>query len=487
MKKLLQIPVKSFCLVFLLASICLAESPDLKRALKHLEESVPQAMSQTGTPGLAVAVVQGDTVVYQKGFGVRRLGEASPVTPETVFQIGSISKSFTAALVGMLVDQRKIEWKDRVVDHLPGFRLADPWVTREFRVFDLMSQHSGLPYTAGDLQLFFQVDRNHVVEVLRHFQPASSFRTEFAYQNGLFLAAAQLLEEKTGQRWERLLQERLFEPLGMNRTTSSFADYMAESNRAGLHQSSDGRVNALAWEWPYLGYVDLLGPAGGINSNALDMARYLTFRMNESSDLLSKESAHFLRRPQTVVRPGLYYCQAWMYMERPEGPFIWHNGETSGAKNMLCFVPDKKIGIVVLSNLRANPLPEWVALSFLDSYFGQPVKAFENHKPQEETPQPPARPAPHRALEDYQAVFQNPVYGSLEVASRKGRVEVRFDGKGPSYPLKHWDGDRFWLQLPVVDAPADGFVDFSFSPEGKVESVLLEAFDDGSVGTFRRL
>lgn len=463
-----------------------AAAQDLDGALRFLEQNVPAAMSQTQTPGLAVAVVKEGRVVYRQGFGHRRLGEPDPVTPSTVFQIGSISKSLTAMAVAMLVDQGLAKWDDRVVDHLPQFAMHDPWVTREFRIFDLMAQHTGLPHTSGDMQILSGVDRDHIVRSLRHIEPESSFRSHFAYQNAPFLAAAQLIEAKTGKRWEDVLAERIFQPLGMATASTDWAGYLAASERAGFHQLQEDRVSALPWDWPYFDYVYLLGPAGGVNATADDMARLLGFWLEEASPLVSAEQKAFLQRPQTVVNTGAYYCQALIRMERPGGACVWHNGETSGAKNMMAFLPDEKLGIVVLTNLRGNGLPEWLAFSFFDVYKERAPRPFDPHPELTRRPERPASPAAPRPLERYRGRFTNPVYGDLVVDAAE-HLTLRFASETTQRALDPWDGDTFWLELPVIDQPTSGPVHFTFDDAGAVTSVRLESFDAGKIGTFRKV
>ncbi|TLM98448.1 beta-lactamase family protein, partial [bacterium] len=173
-------------------------------------------------PGIAVAIVKGDRLIYAKGFGVKKLGCSDPVDENTVFQVGSVTKSFTSALVSMLVEDDQITWKSKVKDHLPNFRLHDPLATREFTVEDLMSQRSGLPPHAGCLLPHLGFNRAHIMNTLRYIKPASSFRSEYAYQNNLFLAAAALIEKKTGMSWEKNLLTRILKPLGMVNSTATF-------------------------------------------------------------------------------------------------------------------------------------------------------------------------------------------------------------------------------------------------------------------------
>ncbi len=178
---------------------------ELERILREFETQVEKARIDFGIPGMAVAVIQGDGVIYAKGFGVKEVGKTDPVDPHTVFQVGSTSKAFTAALVASLVDEGKVGWKDRVVTHLPDFAMADPWVTGEFQVRDLMAQHSGMKPYAGDILAILGYSREDIVRSTAHLAPVYSFRSEFSYVNNLWVTAAAVVEAKTGKSWEKNL------------------------------------------------------------------------------------------------------------------------------------------------------------------------------------------------------------------------------------------------------------------------------------------
>ncbi|MEI6156977.1 MAG: serine hydrolase domain-containing protein, partial [Atribacterota bacterium] len=233
------------CVVSFMATasetIQIPDQESLKKILTDFEEYAEQARKDWGIPGMAIAIVQGDQLIYAQGFGVKKLGGSDPVDENTIFQIGSTSKAFTVSLVSMMVDEGKLNWKDKVVDHLPDFRMYDPWVTREFTIEDAMAQHSGMPGYAGDFQAFIGFDRNHIIHSLRYIQPISSFRSGFAYMNNLFLVAAALVEKCTEQSWEENLKKRILDPLGMTSTTFTRDGFVNSSNVAFLHQKLNGQ------------------------------------------------------------------------------------------------------------------------------------------------------------------------------------------------------------------------------------------------------
>ncbi len=302
----------------------------LQEILARFDAYAEGARQRWGVPGMSVAVIQSADVVFSKGYGVRVAGEAAPVEPSTVFQIGSISKSFTATLMGMLVDEGKVGFADRVVDRYPDFRTYDPWVTREFMVCDLMAQHSGLAPYAGDNAVTIGFMRQDFVDRTRHLKPVSSFRSEFAYVNTLWLTAAALQERITGRRWEDLVAERVFAPLGVTSTSTAVEGLLAGPNAALPHVLVDGKPTPTRADFWDINAVYIFAPAGGINSTALDMARYVIAHLQggkfRGRTLLAPETARWLHDPKTVItvkgpanvqhgaiaQGPAFYCQGWL-------------------------------------------------------------------------------------------------------------------------------------------------------------------------------
>ncbi|MBU1037966.1 MAG: beta-lactamase family protein, partial [Candidatus Omnitrophica bacterium] len=247
-----------------------AEGPDtgrLSAIIEKLESYINKGMADWKVPGLVLAIVHGDDVIYEKAFGVKTLGAGDPVSVDTVFQIGSTSKAFTAALVAMLADERKVRWDDPVVNHLSSFMMNDPWVTRQFTVTDLMAQRSGMPAHAGDSAAILGFDRAHITGAIRFVKPVTSFRSAYAYQNNLFLAAAELIKKKTDLKWEENIRERIFKPLGMTSSSTDLTSFRNGKDVASLHHMIDDKVIVLPMNWKYIDWVYTYAPAGGINSN----------------------------------------------------------------------------------------------------------------------------------------------------------------------------------------------------------------------------
>ena len=394
-------------------------------------------MADWRVPGMAIAIVQGDDVIYKKAFGVKEIGKPDPVTTDTVFQIGSASKAFTAALIAYMVDEGKARWNDRVVSHIKDFRLYDEWVTGQFTVTDLMAQRSGMVEHALDSLIMLGYDPGRVVSSLRYVKPATSFRSSYAYQNNLWLVAARIVEKLTGKGWAENVRDLIFRRLGMSSSSCDKRSFVTAADAATLHHIVDGKIIVLPMGWKYMDWVYDYGPAGGINSNLDDMAKWVRMHLSDGlfdgRRIINEESVRYMRYPQTVISgssdPAQYYCQGWVHREADPYPVIWHNGGTSGSKTIVAFVPQAKVGIVVLSNLNETKLPESLAFRFFDMYFGNPERdwskeAFDKdakaaEKAASEEPVRPKLPLHARPLYKYCGEYANDIFGKVRV-SKKG-------------------------------------------------------------------
>ncbi|MEF2231819.1 MAG: serine hydrolase [Pseudodesulfovibrio sp.] len=485
-------------LLFLLVPLA-ARADGLASALARLEPFARRGMEEWKVPGMAVAVVRGGKVAWAKGFGTRRAGADLPVTPDTIFQVGSTTKAFTVAVMATLVDEGVIDWDDRVAPLFPDFALADPWVTREFLVHDLFAQHSGMPPYAGDLQFLLGHGRDHVVESMRHIAPASSFRDQFAYVNNLFVAGGMLEELVADKPWETLMQERLLTPLGMTRSSLDEAGLTGAANGASLHVLVKGEAVPLAPGSLLLGWPYVAGPAGGLNSSALDMARWVAAQLGDGQldgrRVFSEASAAYMRTPRTPLMMGPHhaaYCQGWMRTELPRTDVVWHNGGTSGVCAFVGFSPALDAGIVVLTNLGHHKLADAVGLQFFDLLSGNDgADWLAGFRPAGEEPAPaePAAPAePGLAPDRYAGTYDNPVLGPLTAREEGGGLVVRLGEDGRvAILLRREAGHAFVGDWPDID-PDDPAVHFDFQVDGQgaVTGVIFREYNDDGCGEFTR-
>lgn len=482
-----------------MSTLAYAENTHLDGVLKAFESYAEGQREVWKVPGMAIAIVKDDKVVLAHGYGQRGLHDSRPVDDRTIFQIGSLSKGFTSALVAIGVDKGWFGWNDRVIDHLPTFRVYDPWATAEFQLVDLMAQRSGLPSAAGDSQAFMGFNEDDLMDHLRYLKPVTSFRASYAYQNVFFLAAARVLQAKSGSSWESLLRKELFGPLEMKDSSTSLEGYLNSSNRAEwLIRLADGSTAQLGENFPYRNWNYILGPAGGINSNAREMANWLILQTNEgrfaNKQLISPQNMRQLVRPEIFVGEiagrSLYYALGWVHMEYSPHPIIWHDGSTLGVYNVAAFIPQEKLGIVVLTNVRNTQLALALAMRFFDLYYDNQDQAWEAalipaihaNQPEESAP---TSPSPAQPLDAYAGTYHNPIYGEATVSVENGRLVLTMGKKPERFTLEHYDRDIFSFHWAYVE---DRITKTFFLPNdsGKVGHLYIDLLANEGGGTFER-
>ncbi len=475
---------------------------DFNTTLAEFERYAINGMKNWKVPGMSIAVVKGNKIVYAKGFGTKKAGTNRPVDKDTIFQVGSTTKAFTVALMATLVDEGKVDWDDRVVDHFPEFQMYDPWVTREFRIHDLFAQHSGMPPYAGDLQCFIGFDRDHMIRSLRHIKPVYSFRDKFSYVNNLFVAGAKVAEIKTGKTWENLMQERILTPLNMTRSSLDEAGLTKVDNGSDLHVLVDGKALPLKPNGPLLGWPYMYGPAGGLNSSAPDMARWLAAHLNEGmgiARIFSAESADYMHSPKTPVAMGKFkgaYCQGWMYTPLKKADITWHNGGTTGICSFVGFSQELDMALVVLTNMGAHKLADALGFQFFEMMSGNKADwndTFVNNTKQaeqakaEETKAVPYLPG--LPLEAYAGKYSSPLYGELTVYAKKKSLMIRLGAKQQfNVKVKHETMHTFAGDWVILD-PADPeyHFDFTVDLDGDVTGITIREFNqDGTCTYFKQ-
>ena len=271
-----------------------------------IDRLATRTLKEFSVPGIAIGVIKDGRVVLAKGYGVRETGGTAAVDASTLFAIGSNTKAFTTAALSILVDEGKIGWDDRVIDYLPDFRMWDPYVTREFRIRDLLTHRSGLGTGAGDLMFVTPTDftRNDLLRALRYLKPASSFRTQFAYDNLLYVIAGQIIPAVTGQSWEDFVTARILKPLRMEGCAVDDTRLTDRSNIAAPHVIVDGKLTQI----PPLS-IPLVAPAGAINCNVTGMLKWVSTQLarGKSPDgvqLFSAARSAEMWTPQTILPTG---------------------------------------------------------------------------------------------------------------------------------------------------------------------------------------
>lgn len=471
------------------------------KAVGRLPGFVTGVMRETGVPGVAVAVVHRDKVVYLQGFGVRRTGEGAKIDPDTVFQLASLSKPITSTVVaGTLKDPA--DWERRA--ELPGFALKDPWVTGHVTTADLLSHRSGLPDHAGDLLEDLGYDQAYILDHLR-LEPLSPFRASYAYTNFGFTAAAEAVARAQGTSWQKLSEDTLFKPAGMTRTSTEFSAFARAPDHAATHvRNPDG-----TWSARFVRDPDAQAPAGGVSSTARDMARWMRLQLSggtlDGRRIIPADTLAATHLPQILSQPPTppenrtgFYGLGWNVSYDDAGRLrLSHSGAFDlGANTNVTLLPLEQLGIVVLTNGAPVGQADAIALDFFDTAeHGKSTtdwlplvarlyaRTDDADRSSTDYAHPPADARPARADSAYTGTYDNPYYGKLTVTANAGATGGLTLSLGPKplrYPLTHYDGDTFSFVTSGENAVGRTGVVF------KDGTVRIEYLDHTHLGTFTR-
>lgn len=475
-------------------------------AVSQLDGVVQDAMRRTGVPGVAVGVVYDDKVVYLKGFGTRKVGTKDRVGADTVFQLASVSKPLASTVVAAAVGEKTVGWDDPVVKYTPGFALKDPWVSRHVTLADLFSHRSGLPDHAGDLLEDLGYDRSYILDHLR-YEPLGPFRAQYAYTNFGLTEAAVATARAAGTDWEKLSADKVYRPLGMNSTSSSFADYEKAGNKAALHVKTDG-----TWRAAYVRDPDAQSPAGGASSTVRDMTKWLRLQLGngkfEGRQVVDAGALEETHVPHMVAEPPHspagrtgFYGLGWNVSYDDQGRLkLGHSGAFAlGAATNVSLLPSEKLGIVVLTNGEPIGVPEAISTTFLDTaQTGGPTvdwltflgRLFEQSLHGDHSnvdySKPPASPAPAKANSAYTGTYANEYYGPMTVSAKGSELSMQLGPKKQRFVLTHYDGDTFSYRTTGEMAVGLTGVTFTVGSGGRADKVRVENLDTTGLGTFTR-
>jgi CubicO group peptidase (beta-lactamase class C family) len=470
--------------------------------LEGLDAFIELAMKEYGVPGASVAVVKEGDVVYLKGFGVRKAGESEKVDGDTVFQLASVTKTFTAASVASMVDRGKMGFDEEVIKIIPDFALMDPYSTRYTTPRDLLAHRTGLPPFTGDLFDHLGYSRKEVIRRVRYFTPACSFREEANYSNIGYFLAGETAAYAADSPWEDVVRENIVKPLGMMHT--GFTNEIEEQkNLAFPHAVVDGETRVIPFN-----KQKVLAPAGAMISSTSDLARFLIMHLNEGKyrgkKILAPESVEQIFKPAMVDEPtfaelppisadnGFTYGLAW-------GIYYWHNhkilekgGALDGYRSVVVLVPDLKLGIAVLANMNLTVLPEAIRAYVLEQYLGESEydmqdAIMERSKKIKEmlgldtTVKPENPRPPSKDLDAYTGSYENELYGEFSVVKDGDTLKVEAGPAKYTGTLTHVNYDTFYLRWPIfISAPDE--VSFVIDAEGNVTE-----FIDDPLGRFKRV
>ena len=469
-----------------------------------IDDYAARVLKTFAVPGLSVGIVKDGKLVFAKGYGVRKLGESAPVDENTLFPIGSNTKAFTSALLASLVDAGKLSWDDPVYQRLPGFQMYDPYVSHEMTIRDLLTHRSGMGLGEGDL-LFWPTTtytRDEIIYKLRFMKPASSFRSGFAYDNLMYIAAGQIIPAVTGATWESYVRTEVLDPLGMKTTTLSAAEFKASANHAYPHQRLDGVLRAIDFV-----SLDNAAPAGSISSSVVEMAKWVQLQLNrgafpDGKRLFSAAQSKEMWTAQTILpnreNPGplghlksnyAAYGLGWFLREYQGHQVVEHTGGVAGFVSRVMLVPEQNLSVVILTNAESSGAFDAILYHVLDQYFGAPktdwVAAFKSNEDQQSTTAASfmkdqdahrdsgAKPA--LALEKYAGVYQDAWYGPATVRQENGGLVFTLDHTPAAVgDLQYWQYDTFkahWRDRSMEDA----FLTFTLKPDGSIDHFTMKA------------
>ena len=483
-----SIAVGSF-VALALASPALAQTRQAGRpsskdpGLGTFDQYVAQAVKDWRIPGLAIAVVADDSLVFAKGYGVLDVSKADRVNEHTRFAIGSTTKAMSSAALGMLVDEGKLKWDDRVIDYLPDFRLYDPWVTRELTIRDLLTHRTGLPST--DL-LWARADfsADEMMRRLRFVRPASSFRSQMEYQNNTYAMSGAIIAKVSGMPWEDFVRTRIFAPLGMTETEPLVSGLPGKPNVATPHDAIRDTVRQVP-----IRTTDPVASAGSVWSSVSDMSKWMRFVLDSgrvgTKRLLTPATFTELVTPQIRAPQALYpaltlskphtfsYALGW-FVQEYQGQTVWmHTGSIDGMSAIIGLMPDRRVGVYVLANIDHAELRHALMYRVFDMYAGNAPRDWSTDLRQlfasaraqatNAAPTRPAKPTPPTfALDRYVGTYVDSTYGAVDVTLENGALRARF-GREELGALTPWDYDSFRAHGPP---PEEAQVPVTFVPSG---------------------
>jgi CubicO group peptidase (beta-lactamase class C family)/pimeloyl-ACP methyl ester carboxylesterase len=483
-------------------------SEQVTHAVQELEKLVQQKIQENAVPGLAIAVVFQDQVLYAKGFGVRDVNTKAPVDADTVFQLASVSKPIGSTVVAELVGEGKITWDSKLNALDPTFEMFDPWVTREITVRDMYAHRSGLPDHAGDLLEDLGFTRAEILFRLRYQRPDSSFRSHYAYTNFGMTEGAVAAVKPYGVEWEEACAQKLYKPLGMTSTSSRYADFTARQNKALGHVFVNRK-----WEQKFKRDPDAQSPTGGVSSSVNDVAKWIRLqlangRFNGKQIVSEKPLAethhpHMLTGFNPFTNMPSFYGLGWNVSYDEQGRLrLNHSGGFDlGTATFINLVPPEQLGIVVLTNGRPTGIAEALGTIFSDiALYGKSTQDwFPLYKQRFSDPattgtvlgfdysKPPTSPAPALKSGAYLGKYANDFFGEIAIIEKDGGLAIVEGPKKLTFPMKHYDRDTFTYETAGENAVGRSGITFTIGPDGQATQVVVENLNVHDEGTFKRV
>ncbi|OAI42263.1 hypothetical protein AYO40_00015 [Planctomycetaceae bacterium SCGC AG-212-D15] len=474
-------PLLGIAVCVLAVALCLKRAPEAEPAPPSFDPTpidaiIAEAQKSWDVPGVAVAVIRDDRVIYLKGFGIRQHGEDARITPDTLFPIASCTKAFTTTALAMLVDEGKLAWDDPVRKHVPQFKLADPLADSHIVLRDLVSHRAGVG--SNDF-LWYRSPwgRDEVVRRIGLVKPKYPFRAGFEYQSTMFTVAGMAVESASGQAWEDFVQKRICTPLGMKDVAFTTPEAQKNPDHARPHRKgADGSMHVIP---EYV--LARPEPSGSMSASARDLAQWVRFQLGDGSfdgrKLVSSAALHETHTPQNIIpfagearafNPNtaqMSYGMAWVIQDYHGRQLVSHAGQVDGFRTHITLVPRERLGIVVLTNLDRTRMNLAVSNAIVDKLLDLPARDWNDFfQSQLRKAEKDARTryeswmaqrnlsaGPTQPLKAYVGDYSDPAYGTARIVLERGQLIWKWSTF--SAPLVHFHYDTFVIQDEVLSYP----------------------------------
>jgi CubicO group peptidase (beta-lactamase class C family) len=473
----------------------------------QIDSLVNLTLKTFDVPGIAVAVVKDGKVIHAKGYGVRSLRNNLPVDENTLFGIASNSKAFTSAALGMLVDEGKLKWDDKVIEYIPEFRMYDPYVTDAFTIRDLLTHRSGLGLGAGDLMFFpdgNNFTKQEIISNIRYLKQVSGFRTKYDYDNNMYIVAGEVVARISCMRWEDFIENRIMQPIGFVASKASWSRVKNNPNIIDAHVPFNGKVQAVAHDWS-----ENANAAGGIMSNLTDLSKWIILQMNDgkygeglSKRLFSEEVHEEMWTPQTVIPvhgPSAYnthfagYGLGWFLSDVKGYKQATHTGGLLGTVTQITLIPELQLGIIVLTNQQSGAAFNAITNTIKDSYLGitgkDRVKQYHDNVVKGEANARTITDAIWKAIDStqkanttkpnnglYTGTYTDKWFGNVNVTEKNGTLWFSSEKSprltGQMLPYK---GSTWIVKWNDRSFDADAYATFSLDSEGRASGFTMKA------------
>lgn len=500
---------KTRLLLFTMLSVFVGQSLFSQAYISsQIDSIVNKAMSVGPNAGIAIAVVKDNEIVHLKGYGITSALSNEKVNEHTLFAIASNSKAFTAAALAMLVDEGKLNWNDKVVDHIPEFKMYDPYVTENFNIQDLLTHRSGLGLGAGDLMFFPDGSDFTIDDVLNSFQyqePVSAFRTKYDYDNLLYVVAGELVARVSGISWAEFVESKIMKPLGMQRSVAVYQRLQDKRNVAFPHSIENDALRQLE---PYLENDGTLGAAGGIYSSVNDLSKWLFLHLNNgkygkdlSEQLISDKNHDELWQAHTMidfsVQPESHYKShfdayglGWSLSDKNGYVIVEHGGALPGMLSRTILIPELNVGIVVLTNTDPGNYNYWtISMEIMDAYIGAErndwityaEKRLQKNEAEGDSVTTAAwktvskAKTKHLDYTDYIGTYKDNWFGNIEIWMKDNKLWFK-SLKSPKLKgeMFYYEDNTFAIKWDYTDMPCDAFAMFTLDENGQAISIKMK-------------